>query len=248
MKTDKVSARLRQSQILNAILAIAVVVLVIALIVQVNGNNKGGSATAGDVTASGQQSGSEEQSAAEVPYLRNDPNDEMAIGNPDAPVTISEWTDYRCPFCAVFANKTLPPLVQEYVDKGLVRIEFNDVAFFGDESLDAAVAARAAAEQGHYLPYIEALYKAAPQSGHPDMPREKLVGFAEEVGVPDMKKFEADLDSPELRAEVQKSQANAQSWGISSVPFFVINDQGLQGAQSIDVFKQVIESELAKVK
>lgn len=248
MKTDKLSARLRQSQILNAILAVAVVALVIALVVQINGKGSGELEAKDNTTTNSQQSAANEQYDAVPDYLRNDPNDEMAIGNPDAPVTISEWTDYRCPFCAVFANKTLPPLIQDYVDKGLVRIEFNDVAFFGDESLDAAVAGRAAAEQGYYVPYLEALYAAAPDSGHPDMPKEKLIGFAKEVGIPDMKKFEADLDSPQLREEVQKSQANAQSWGINSVPFFVINNQALSGAQGIDVFKQIIESELAKAK
>lgn len=202
----------------------------------------------GENDALGAEEGGSEVEAQQVSHVRNDPNDTMAIGDINAPVVISEWTDLRCPFCAVFANQTMPQIIQDYVDQGLVRVEFNDVAFFGDESLNAAVAARAAGEQGLYLPYLEELYARAPESGHPELPTETLVDIAKAAGVPDMDKFNADLTSPDLIAAVQESQRNAQSWGISAVPFFVIgpDNQAVSGAQPYEVFQQIINEEVAK--
>ena len=129
---------------------------------------------------------------------------------------------------------------------GKVRIEFHDVSFFGDDSTDAAVAARAAGAQGKYLEYVEAVYVAAPDSGHPDLPRKKLIGFAQEAGVPDMDRFEEDLDSDDLREAVESDTATAQQLGITSVPLFLIGDQAVSGAQPIETFRTAIEAELSQ--
>jgi protein-disulfide isomerase len=160
-------------------------------------------------------------------------------------VVLVEWADFRCPFCAVVTNQTLPTLFEEYVDTGLVRFEFRDVAFFGEESIDAAVAARAAGEQGRFPEYLEALFAAAPEKGHPDMPRDKLIGFATEAGVPDLAKFEQDLDRADLRDAVLASTAEAQKLGVTSVPFFVAGDQAIAGAQPIENFRALLDEQLA---
>ncbi len=182
---------------------------------------------------------------ADSVVVTRDADDPLAIGRVDAPVVLTEWTDLRCPFCAAFARDTLPALLAEYIDTGLVRLEIHDVSFFGDQSEDAAVAARAAGEQGLAIDYLEAVYQAAPASGHPDLPREALMAFAKQVGVPDLAQFEADLDSAELRGAVQTSTASAQSLGVNSVPFFVVGDQALAGAQPVDVFRQYLDQALS---
>jgi len=183
-----------------------------------------------------------------VKVARNLKDDPMAWGDPNAPLVIVEWTDFRCPFCASFANATLPVLYQDYVKSGKVRFELHDVAFFGDHSVDAAVAARAAGAQGKYREYMTTLYAAAPPSGHPDMPKEKLVGFAKAAGVPDIAKFTAALGDATLRSQVTDSTTLAQTMGVSGVPFFVIGNQTMDGAQPLAVFQQVIEKELAAAK
>lgn len=167
--------------------------------------------------------------------------DPMAIGDVDAPVVLSEWIDFRCPYCAVYARDTFPSLVQEYVDTGQVRIEVHDMAFFGEESLRAAAAARAAGEQGKYFEFVAAVYEAAPETGHPELPEEQLVGFAEAIGVPDIDKFRSDMNSDELRSAVQQSTEVGSQLGVTGVPFFVVNGKGLSGAQPIDTFRQLIE-------
>jgi Protein-disulfide isomerase len=252
-------ARLGRSRMMNVVLGVVTIFLLVIVLAQTMGNSESDSNAgkqSGDATPSGNTqtvaptgdtSGkdvqpSEGSGAQTASHIRGDASDPMAIGDPNAPVVLSEWTDYRCPFCSLFANQTLPTLIEEYVDSGQLRIEFNDVAFFGQESFDAAVAGRAAAQQGKYMEYMTALFAAAPDSGHPDMPREKLVGFAKEAGVPDLAAFEAALDSSELQNAVQASQDAATQGGLSSVPYFVVGDKAVAGAQPIDVFRELITS------
>jgi protein-disulfide isomerase len=183
---------------------------------------------------------------------RRDPNDPLAFGALDAPVVLTEWADFRCPYCAVFSRETFPVVLAEYVDTGKVRFEFNDVAFFGDQSVDAAIAVRAAGEQGKFREYMTALFAAAPESGHADLPEQALVQFAEQVEVPDLKQFKADLGRADLRQAVLDSTALAQQSGISSVPFFVAGEQqaqaqALSGAQPLATFRQFLDQQLAGV-
>ena len=101
---------------------------------------------------------------------RREADDPMAKGDVDAPVVIMEFADYRCPFCASWGRDVQPEL-QDLIDDGTVRIEFRDRVLFGEDSEATALAARAAGEQGMYWEYHDAVYAAAPDSGHPDMPR-----------------------------------------------------------------------------
>lgn len=181
-------------------------------------------------------------------YIRNDADDPMAIGDIDAPLVLVEWTDMRCPFCAVFSRDTLPEVVKEYVDSGQVRIEINDVSFFGEDSSAAAVAARAAGRQGKYAEFLTTVYANAPEDGHPDMPREKLLGFAKSAGVADLDQFESDIDDPTLAEEVAQSTTYAQQLGVNSVPFFVADGTALSGAQPIENFRQFLDSALANTQ
>lgn len=184
----------------------------------------------------------------ELPMVRRDATDPMGMGNPQAPVVLVQWTDYRCPYCAVFSREVLPTLLEEYVETGRVRYEVNDVAMFGEESLRAAVAARAAGAQGRYHEFMHAVYEAAPDSGHPELPVDQLVGFAREVGVEDLDRFRADLADPALRDAVVASQQAAAELGVSSVPTFVIGTEPLSGAQPVENFRAFIDAALASAE
>ncbi|MCD7100846.1 DsbA family protein [Pseudoclavibacter sp. 13-3] len=229
---DELSRRLRRSHIVNAVLSIVLAIAVVAVI----------------ALAAQQTSGQTPQDATQTTQAdraaRHQADDPMAVGDIDAPVTIVEWIDLRCPFCAAYANQTLPTILQNYVDTGKVRYEFHDVAFFGDQSVDAAVAARAAGEQGRYVEYLEALYAAAPESGHPDMPRDHLIAFAQTAKVPDIDRFTADLDRADLREAVQQSTTDAQQQGIDGVPGFLIGDKSVSGAQPAAAFSKIIDQQL----
>ncbi|MCW3819842.1 DsbA family protein [Micromonospora sp. DR5-3] len=120
------------------------------------------------------------------------------------------------------------------------------VAYFGEQSEDAAVAARAAAEQGRFFEFLSAVYKEAPEHKHPDLPRERLIAFAKKAGVPDIERFTADLDDAGLRAAAEASNSEAAQLGVTSVPFFVAGDNTLSGAQPTSVFRQYLDAAIAK--
>lgn len=235
----------------NVILGVVVAFLVIVATAQVlPGNSPTNSAgpvepSAGetpDTAAPGQPDSGYE----ELEFVRRDPADLMAIGSLDAPVVMTMWTDLRCPFCAVFSRDTLPTLVADYVEAGQVRIEFSDVAFFGEQSEDAAVAAVAAGNQGLYVEFTTAIYNEAPERGHADLPRERLLEYAEKAGLPDMDRFVADLDDPTVRAQVQQDTSSAQQLGVNSVPFFVAGNTALSGAQPVQAFQSFLDQALAQ--
>ncbi|MGB3259123.1 MAG: thioredoxin domain-containing protein, partial [Ornithinimicrobium sp.] len=88
-----------------------------------------------------------EQEAFLLDLQRRDPDDPMALGEVNAPVVLIEYADYRCPFCATWAQETKPGL-DDLVEDGTLRIEYRDIAILGEDSLAASIAARAAGEQG----------------------------------------------------------------------------------------------------
>lgn len=183
-----------------------------------------------------------------VPELaRRLEGDVMAVGAVDAPVVLVEYADYRCPFCAKFGRETLPTILEEYVESGEVRVEWRDMPIFGAESELVAVAGRAAGNQERFWQFQTVVFDAAPESGHPDLPRDVLVELAREAGVADLALFEQDLDDPALLAAVRADAAEGQAVGVTSVPAFVVGGTPFLGAQPIEVFREVIESELAAV-
>ena len=174
--------------------------------------------------------------------------DPTALGAVDAPVVLVEYADFRCPFCGIYARDTMPQLVQEYVGSGEVRMEWRDFPVFGDESVAAAVAARAAGEQGLFWEFGEVVFADAPERGHVALPPERLIEIAQQIGVPDMAAFEADLTNPQLLARVDADTAEARSLGVTGTPTFLVNDTPLSGAQPITAFRDAIEAELEQAR
>ena len=200
------------------------------------------------VTATPQQnqpSDSAAQQGIGIDMSRRIDGDPTAMGPADAPVVMVAYADYRCPFCSLFEQQTLPTIAAEFVAKGLVRYEFRDMPLFGQQSVDAAVAGRAAGNQGKFWEFMSAVSaNGVVEGGHPDLPRERLLGFAEVAGVPDIAQFTADLDDPALLAAVRADLAEGQKIGFSGVPAFLVGDIPVIGAQPADVFRQAINQEL----
>lgn len=176
----------------------------------------------------------------------NDADDPRAMGDPDAPVTMIEFSDFRCPFCGVYTRQVQPQLVEEYVETGKLRIEWRDLPVFGEESEVAAVAGRAAAEQEKFWEFTEAIYADAPERGHPDLSKDVLVDYAEQVGMADLARFERDLESPELLEAVREDKQTAYEVGATGTPAFVIGETAISGAQPVENFRAVVEEELAQ--
>ncbi|MDK8243051.1 thioredoxin domain-containing protein [Corynebacterium sp. UMB10321] len=185
------------------------------------------------------------EAAAEIE--RRDANDPMALGDVDAPVVLSEFSDWDCPFCIKANVDIMPQIIKNYVDEGKVRIEFNDFVVNGQAAVEAARAGRAAADQGKFFEYQDAyMAEAIKAKGHPDFDMEDFVRFAEAAGMPDMEKFKADAASDKYDAALQDANNLAQRAGFNSTPSFLVNGQEIIGAQPYEAFEQAIEDALAK--
>lgn len=192
--------------------------------------------------------------AASCPVVdRLDPDDTRALGDIDAPIVLHEWTDFRCPYCGAFSRDTLPTLVKEYIDTGKVRLEVHDAALVGGEnSILIAAAARAAGEQGKYFEFFSAVYEA-PESAHDangEFTVDTLVGFAKDVGVADIAAFTSDVESGKFEDAVRQDTADAQSIGVTGVPFFATSNCGqvMSGAQPVDMFRHQLDAAIADAK
>lgn len=166
-------------------------------------------------------------------------DDDPALGPEDAPVTIIEFSDYQCPFCAR-AEPTIKQVLEEYGDK--VRLVYRDFPLdqLHPYARKASEASHCAEEQGKFWEYHDALYE-----DQGSINEAGLEQFAKDLGL-DMDAFNSCLDSGKYADEVQKDLEDGQEYGVSGTPAFFVNGFSISGAQPFAVFKDIIDKELVK--
>ena len=148
-----------------------------------------------------------------------------ALGSPTAPVTLVEYADLQCPYCAQWARDALPTLVDEYVRTGKLRIVFNGMAFIGPDSDKALRTAIAAGEHDQLWDVVHGLYMS---QGHEN------AGWVTDALVTEIAAG-ADLDAAALlesrwegavSAKLKRTVAAAQAAGVNSTPSFQVGPTG----------------------
>lgn len=164
----------------------------------------------------------------------------MSLGEAGAPVVMVMYSEFQCPFCGKFARDTEPELVERFVDDGTLRIEWRDLPYLGEESLTAAAAGRAAADQAAFWPFAAHLYahQAPPNSG--TLTGDRLVGVAQELGL-DGQRFRTVMEDGATLAAVEADVDEAVELGVTGTPTFFINGRVIVGAQPTEVFVEAIE-------
>ncbi len=175
--------------------------------------------------------------------------DDHAIGDPEAPVRIEEFSDFQCPFCKRFHDETLPQIVEEYVRTGKVYFVYRHFPVVDQrdprqESHAAAGAAVCAGRQNRFWDYHDVLFANHTGENIGDFTERRLQGMAEVLGL-DMPSFNACLTSEDAQAAVTADAVLAVQSGLNSTPSFLINGTPVIGAQSFEVFQQTIEAVLA---
>ncbi|CAM5591436.1 hypothetical protein SALBM135S_03240 [Streptomyces alboniger] len=177
---------------------------------------------------------------------RRDAGDPLARGDADAPVVMVEYADFKCGFCGKFARDTEPGLVEKYVEKGILRIEWRNFPIFGEDSERAARGAWAAGRQGRFWQFHEAAYaEGSKEKGFGD---DRLKELAEEAGIKDVGRFVRDAGSAGAAAAVKRDQEEAYGLGATSTPSFLVNGRPISGAQPDQVFARAIESAAESAK
>jgi protein-disulfide isomerase len=165
------------------------------------------------------------------------------LGDPRAPVTIVEFSDYECPFCRRHSMETMPFIMAEMIETGRVYYVFKDLPLdsIHAEARPAAVAARCAGEQDAYWEMHDLLFENQPEwSRSGPAVTGLLTGYAAELGL-DQSSFAACLSSGRYDAAVQENVDEAFSLGINGTPFFFVNGYPLSGALPAHVFTYVVE-------
>jgi protein-disulfide isomerase len=171
--------------------------------------------------------------------------DPLAQGDADAPVVLVMWEDFQCPFCAKFAQETEPVLIDRFVEDGILRLEWRDFPYFGEQSVQAARAARAAGEQGAFWEYHDAVYALGfpPNSGQ--LTDDVLIGLARDLDL-DVERFTATMQSQTILDAVTTDFQEGQQIGIAGTPAFLLNGRPIMGAQPTDTFVSAIEQAAAE--
>ncbi len=165
-------------------------------------------------------------------------DDDPAIGPTDAPITLIEFSDYECPYCRRWHNEVYVRLAKEYGDK--IRFVYRDfpLTSIHPNALPAAVAANCAYEQGMFWEFHDLLFSGT------GLGNAYYLQYANELGL-DLEAFQACLDAERFQQEVQADFSYAAALGVRSTPTFFLNGIPIVGAQPYEVFKQIIEKELA---
>lgn len=167
------------------------------------------------------------------------------LGNPDAPVTIVEFSDFQCPFCGRFFKTVLPEIIEKYVKTGKVKFVYRDFAFLGEESQWAAEAAECAHAQGKFWQYHDYLFNNQRGENQGAFSKVNLKRFAQTVGL-DTAEFNGCLDLEKYKDEVQKDSSDGRTLGVSGTPTTFINGTAIVGALPYEEFEKAIEAELTK--
>ncbi|MEW5854180.1 MAG: thioredoxin domain-containing protein [Myxococcota bacterium] len=185
--------------------------------------------------------------AAEQPQQRDQPaasrqkveltKTEICKGPTDAKITIVEYSEFQCPFCAR-VGPTVKQIMQTWPKDVKFCFRHNPLPFHKDAPL-ASEAALAAADQGKFWEMHDKLFEN--QKG---LQRADLEKYAQELGL-DMNKFKASLDNNAHKAQIDADMASAAKFGARGTPAFFINGTPLSGAQPFDNFKAAIEKEIA---
>jgi protein-disulfide isomerase len=165
--------------------------------------------------------------------------DDPSLGPPTAPVTLVEFSDFQCPFCAR-VMPTLKKVKEAYGDR--VRIVWKDfpLTSIHPQAFKAAEAAQCARDQGKFWELHDALFTNQ-QALQPD----DLKKHAAAVGL-DLAKFNACFDASKYGERVQQQMSAGTQLGVTSTPSIFINGRLVSGAQPYEVFARIIDEELQR--
>ena len=143
------------------------------------------------------------------------------LGDPKAPLTVTEYVDLQCPVCAAASRDTLPALLRDYVRTGKVKLDARTLHFIGPDSERAARVAAGAERQGRLWPFLEAFYAAQGEENSGYVTDDFLRSVADAAGVDAGAALKA-ADTPAAQQRLNRANADAQALGIDATPTFTV--------------------------
>ena len=162
-----------------------------------------------------------------------------SIGPENAPIVIVEFSDFNCQYCGVFARTTFPVLISKYSKD--IRFVYRHAPLGPASSFEAAQASMCAYDQDYFWKYHDALFENQDSLG---------AGLYTEIAASlelDLPAFNACLENNDYMDLIEADLDFALTTGVRGTPTFFINGLALVGAQPVEVFVEVIDTELEKL-
>jgi protein-disulfide isomerase len=167
---------------------------------------------------------------------------DIALGDPNAPLTVYEYASFTCPHCASFHADTFPEFKKQYIDTGKVRFILREV-YFDQYGLWASMVARCGGENGFY-PMVEAFlttqstWTRAPDIGH------AIQQVGRRAGLPADRLEQCLSDRDFAKSLLEGYQKNRDADDVKSTPTFIINGEAHAGTMSFEDFSMLIDKSL----
>jgi protein-disulfide isomerase len=171
------------------------------------------------------------------------PRQGTTLGSEDAPLTIVEYSEFLCPFCARAALETIPQLEEKYIATGKVKLVFKHYVVHGEQAVLAAGASECASDQNAFWEYHDILFS---RQGSVEFSIENLKQFAVELGL-DTDSFDTCMDTEAYLDNVAANVQEANRRGVNATPTFYVGQIQIVGAKSVGEFEAAIEDELARL-
>lgn len=163
-------------------------------------------------------------------------------GDPNAGLTMIEYSSLTCPHCATFHNDILPKIRETYIDTGKLKLEMRDFPL-DQYALRAAAMARCAPEN-RYFPLMDMLFKQQAKWTQATDPITaiKQIGRLARIGA---EQADACMTNEALLDGILKIRLGGQEdHDVKSTPTFIIGEKRVVGAQPFDTFREAIEPQL----
>jgi protein-disulfide isomerase len=183
----------------------------------------------------------EEEESAAVPVRRDDPS----WGHRDALVTIVEFADFECPFCAR-AEATLEEVRRSYGPEAVRIVWKHNPLDFHSNAKPAAEAAQGVFELAG--PEVFWKFHDAVLRDQESLNLESLVAWGAMAGIADPAALRAGIISGAWRQKVKRDTAEGEALGVHGTPTFFVNGIPIRGAQPFTVFQKIIDSEVAEAQ
>jgi protein-disulfide isomerase len=170
------------------------------------------------------------------------------LGSPSAPIEVIEFADFECPGCGQFSNLTEPDVRSRLVSTGMIRMRFMDYPLpMHRNTWDASLAAACANDQGKFWEMHDQIFSTQDRwnTEATSRPRPVLADLAKGLGL-DMGKYDACMDADTHRAKIQSHLREAERRRVTQTPTFIIGDRMVPGAIPYDMFKQLVDSAIAR--
>jgi protein-disulfide isomerase len=165
----------------------------------------------------------------------------MALGSPNAPVTVVEYASMTCPHCQAFHTTVFHQFVEQYVDTGQVRFIFREFPLDNFAKAGAMLARCTPGENG-YFTMVDLLFETQSTWTRAPNVTDALFAVAEQAGFT-RESFEACLTNQELEAGIDWSYNRGAELGVTGTPTFFVNGQKHSGEISLDELGRLVQAQ-----